>query len=696
MRGADFVKGGRAEKEKKMNANYRSIVLAVCLLFALSASTSAAPGDLDPTFGNGGIVISRGSNPNHLDTAWGMAIQPDGKIVVVGGGTVGENWDFAVVRYNPDGSLDSSFGGTGIVITQLDPINYESAQSVAIQADGKIVVGGAGWIVRYNPNGSLDTTFNGTGIVTPGSGVLSVAVQSDGKIVATGGDGLASGVALVRYNADGSLDTTFNGTGKVITPGGAANSVAIQSDGRIIAAGSNHFGPNADFMLVRHNADGTPDTSFNGTGKVITPVGNSGGGANDLAIQTDGKIVVVGNSYDSSVSSRLAVVRYNPDGSLDTSFGGTGKILIPASEVSDNASSVAIQPNGKIVVAGSSGRFNIGSDFAVVRLNPNGSPDTSFNGTGKIITSVDNDFEYASSVAIQADGKIVVAGDAGDNSNVNTDFVVLRYQGDDATPAACPNPIDCAAFFVRQHYRDFLGREPDAAGLAFWTGEITFCGSDAGCVEVKRINVSAAFFLSIEFQESGYLVYRTRRAAFGTLPGKPVPVVRDTFLPEARSLAADVILGTDGWQGRLESNKNAYMLGFVRRTDFLSLYPRGMTPAEFVDALNAQAGGVLDTAERGALVGELQADNTDAGRALVLRRVAEDSTLRQREFNGAFVFMQYAGYLSRDPDAAPDANYSGYQFWLSKLDQFNGNYVEAEMVKAFLSSDEYRRRFGQP
>lgn len=174
-----------------------------------------------------------------------------------------------------------------------------------------------------------------------------------------------------------------------------------------------------------------------------------------------------------------------------------------------------------------------------------------------------------------------------------------------------------------------------------------------------------------------------------------MPVVRDSFLPEARGIAANVIVGTDGWQGKLEANKNAYLLGFVQRPAFLSLYPRGMAAAEFVDALNARAGGVLDSAERDALAGELQADDTDAGRASVLRKVAEGSTLHWREFNGAFVFMQYAGYLNRDPDAPPDTNFDGFHFWLDKLNQFDGDFVRAEMVRAFISSTEYRRRFGQ-
>src|SRR3989442_1603022 len=248
----------------------------LALLFFGATSISAAPGDLDPTFGNGGIVITQrlngNNNGNNLYAALAMAIQPDGKIVVVGEGftSPSDSWDFAVVRYNPDGSLDNSFGG-GIVNTPIGN-SQDHANSVAIQTDGRIVVAGS--------------TCNGVG--------------------------------------------TFGCTGY-------------------------------SFAVVRYNSDGSLDTSFNGTVMVITSVGNSGSGASDLAIQADGKIVVAGDSLaaaDNWRTADFAIVRYNPDGSLDTSFGGTGKILIPDSDSVDYARSVAIQPNGKIVVAGDSS--NIG------------------------------------------------------------------------------------------------------------------------------------------------------------------------------------------------------------------------------------------------------------------------------------------------------------------------------------------------
>jgi hypothetical protein len=254
--------------------------------------------------------------------------------------------------------------------------------------------------------------------------------------------------------------------------------------------------------------------------------------------------------------------------------------------------------------------------------------------------------------------------------------------------------INDADFYVSQQYVDFLSRMPDQSGFNFWTAEITGCGSNAACTELKRINVSGAFFLSIEFQETGYLVYRFHKAAFGDLSGKPVPVRRDKFIPDSRSISNGVVVGAAGWQQALENNKQAYALAFVGRPEFQTAFPGTMTAAEFVDTLDANAGRVLSSTETANLVNTLGGTPSDpAKRALVVRSVAENSTLQQREVNKAFVLMQYFGYLKRNPDEGNDTDFSGYNFWLGKLNQFGGNFVNAEMVKAFILSTEYNQRF---
>lgn len=258
----------------------------------------------------------------------------------------------------------------------------------------------------------------------------------------------------------------------------------------------------------------------------------------------------------------------------------------------------------------------------------------------------------------------------------------LRIQDVTIQPsAACPNSIDCAEFFVRQHYFDFLGREPDPAGLAFWTNEVASCGGDSQCREVKQINVSAAFFLSIEFQQTGYLVDRLYLAAFGRRPRFA------EFQPDTQLISQKVVVNAPGWEQQLESNKRAFAEQFVSRTDFRAQFD-SKSNEQFVDMLFANAGVAPSQPEREALVNVLNSGAET--RATALRRVAEHEAFAKKEFNAAFVLTQYFGYLRRDPDEA------GFQFWLAKLDQFGGDFVEAEMVKAFLSSAEYRSRFGQP
>ena len=271
---------------------------------------------------------------------------------------------------------------------------------------------------------------------------------------------------------------------------------------------------------------------------------------------------------------------------------------------------------------------------------------------------------------------------------------------DDATEPS-GNPIDSADGFVRQHYHDFLNREPDAAGLAFWTNQITECQQPgATCsAEVRRINVSAAFFLSIEFQETGYLAYRFYKSAYGNIPGTPVPIRLIEFLPDTQQIGKDVVIGQPGAEQQLEANKVAYALDFVLRSRFTSAYPTTLTPAAFVDALFVNAVVTPSATDRDAAINEFGgAGNTadTAARARALRRVAENSTLKQQETNKAFVLMQYFGYLRRNPNDPPETglNFDGYNFWLGKLNEFNGNFVNAEMVKAFLISGEYRHRFG--
>jgi hypothetical protein len=282
----------------------------------------------------------------------------------------------------------------------------------------------------------------------------------------------------------------------------------------------------------------------------------------------------------------------------------------------------------------------------------------------------------------------LVGGSPGANSTAT--FTIV----DNDTTETTQNPIDGARFFVRQHYRDFLNRQADADGLDFWSEQIAACGANAACLEDRRMNVSAAFFLSIEFHETGFLVYRLYQAAFAQPPQHV-----EEFLLDTRTIGQDVVVNAPGWQALLEEHKTALIADFVTRARFAEDYPIELTPTEFVNQLDSNAGGTLSQSEISAAIAEFAGAPTSSNltaRARVLRRVAESEPFTQQQLNPAFVLMQYFGYLQRNPSDPPNTNLDGYNFWLNKLNEFGGDFRRADMVKSFLVSGEYRERFGRP
>jgi uncharacterized delta-60 repeat protein len=423
-------------------------------------------GMLDPTFGTGGVVTTNfGTVPTN---SYAQAVQVDGKIVVAGysyqGGT---GQDFAVVRYNPDGSLDSSFG-TGGQVTVDFGAGYstdDQAYAVAVQADGKVVVAGRTYnyqtgtrwdfsAARLNADGSLDTSFDADGKATVDLGssedyAHAVAVQADGKVVLAGqtinyqaGTGWDFGVA--RLNADGTLDTSFDADGKATVDLGSgsyyrddwANTVAVQADGKVVLAGQayNYNGTGWDFAAARLNADGTLDSTFDADGKQTIDFAAYYGSdiANAVAVQADGKVVLAGTSYGyySGTSEDFAAARLNADGSLDTTFGTGGRTTIVFGSYTDYANAVAVQADGKVVLAGQAYNYNgTGWDFAAARLNADGSLDTSFDSDGKQTVDFGGYYDYGYGVALQPDGKVVLAGRAYDPT-VGDTFGVARLNAD--------------------------------------------------------------------------------------------------------------------------------------------------------------------------------------------------------------------------------------------------------------------------
>jgi uncharacterized delta-60 repeat protein len=409
--------------------------------FALARYNS--DGTLDDGFGNGGKVTTSFGDGGGI--AFAMAIQNGGKIVAAGITWSQGNWeDFALARYNSDGTLDASFGDSGLITTRFGDKN-DYAYSVAMQSDGKIVAAGYAWsgtdddfaLARYNSDGTLDASFGNGGQVTTGLAssddhAYAVAIQGNGKIVAAGGAGRGSNwedFALTRYNDAGSLDVTFGNDGMITTNFGRRNdearAVALQGDGKIVAAGQAWSNDWAGFALARYNSDGALDASFGNGGQVTTDFGSGYNYTYAVAIQSDGKIVAAGYAFIWS-DFDFALARYSSDGSLDNSFGSGGLVSTDFGGW-DYAYSVAIQSDGKIVVAGYA-PVGGNNNFALARYNSDGTLDGSFGSGGMVITDFGSDNDRASAIAIQSDGKIVAAGFT--LVDANTDFALARYNSD--------------------------------------------------------------------------------------------------------------------------------------------------------------------------------------------------------------------------------------------------------------------------
>ena len=396
-------------------------------------------GSLDTSFDADGIVIT--SFGTGADRANSVLIQPDGKIVAAGSATV-PTLDFAVARYNPDGSLDTSFDTDGLVTTPIFS-NSDEARALVIQIDGKLIASGSALgsitsdfaVVRYNVDGSLDTSFDTDGKVTTPVGsasdeALAAALQTDGKLVAAGFSTAPDfDSALVRYNQNGSLDTSFDSDGKVTSQIGnfdtSVDSIAIQPDGKTVVTGTLLFGTNFDFLVARFNTDGTLDNTFDNDGRVQTSIGGGNDQSAAILVQPDAKVVVAGSTKAGSFDD-FAVVRYNPDGSPDTTFDGEGRAITALTAADDQPFAAALQSDGKIIVGGRAGVFFF--QFALVRYNPNGSLDTTFDADGIVTTAVGANHANITDIAVQSDGKIVVAGNS--SNGANNDFTIARYNSD--------------------------------------------------------------------------------------------------------------------------------------------------------------------------------------------------------------------------------------------------------------------------
>ncbi len=681
----------------------------------LASSTNAAPKIVFGTVRDGNqhdvwVMEPDGSSPTRLTTSLAYDDQPkwspdSSKIVFMSG----RDGNFEIYTMNPDGTaqtrITNNILGDGFPVWSPDGNKIAFVRGNLNNASTFEI-----WVMNANGTGELRLTTDSAIDATP-------SWSPDGtKIVfMSGGTSLFDPNAFEIYSinaADGSNRTRL--TNNSIADGQPSYS----PDGtKILFASGDAFNPNGIEIFVM-NADGSnraqltsntvtdgfPAWSFDGS-TIVFAVGNvndentvelyvmSSNGTNRTRITTNSNVDWFPDYQ--RVATTPSTLQFSAANYTVSEGGGSAVITVTRTgnttgiaSVDYETSDTAGATNCNAISLVASSRCDYETTIGTLTFAP--------GETSKTITVflVDDSYDEDTESFTIALRSFSVSGSGVALGSPATATVAIT-DNDLATGA---NPIDNASFFVRQHYLDFLNREPDAAGLAFWTDQITSCGSDVQCVEIRRINVSAAFFLAIEFQETGYFVYRTYEVSHNA-PGIPTQVRYAEFIQDTQRTGKGIIVNVGDWQNQLELNKQAFLLEFVLRLRFTQDHPASLTPAQFVDGLFANVGVTPSATDRTAAINEFGGATTTAdnfARVRALRRIVEHPTVRQQELNKAFVLMQYFGYLRRNPFDPPEPtlDFQGYNFWLAKLNQFNGNFVEAEMVKAFIISGEYRQRFG--
>lgn len=427
-----------------MNARSLRILFLLLGWLGLGNDARAQAIGLDRSFGNNGVVTT--DFEGDIDSAGAILLLPDGKLLLAGTSVESGNLNFALAQYNSDGRLDATFGVDGLVIVDLMP--DDRILGIALQADGKIIgigftgegiaIRGAVAVARFNADGTLDSSFGADGIVTTDIGLravgMGIALQPDGKIVVAGITG-SFAFAVLRYCSDGSLDTGFDGDGIVVTNftgNDFATCVKLQSGGKLLVGGSSL----SDFAVARYNAGGSLDTSFGINGLVTTHISASSDLVTRILLQDDGNIIAAGHAGPFfGPFPDFAAVRYAPDGSLDPSFGIGGVVTTDIANSPDQVTDALIT-DGKILLAGPTGDF-LTSDFAMVRLNSDGSPDTAFAGNGQLTTDLGMaSADINNAMIIQSDGRIILAGSS--NAAGTFDFAMARYIFVGSPPSGLP------------------------------------------------------------------------------------------------------------------------------------------------------------------------------------------------------------------------------------------------------------------
>ncbi|HSE24199.1 MAG TPA: Calx-beta domain-containing protein, partial [Pyrinomonadaceae bacterium] len=623
---------------------------------------------LDALGGVDVLIVGSGFFPNEVTTVCLNGVQPPapgvpttraGKIVT------------SAVVYSVDNNLDSIPDAT-FALTNITPVSKNLV--TARMSPLATAAGTAFPFSAFTGSGiiTLTTTFTfgdnnifgpfirtASALLAPGTRAPIVL----GVTQTTGDCSVVQNVSIsgVNFNSPGPVTAVFavedGNPGNVIN----ATSFVVATD-NIITAQFNFGGPNPGkrFLIF---VTGPGGTSRNLTGSTPSgvPTGNEQG--NIIAFNCTGAVNVDTIQFSAT----------NVDGTE-----GCAATNVTVSRVNPGSGTVTVD------YATSDGTATQKSDYEIASGTLTFAP----GETSKVIPILINEDSFVEpnetiNVNLSNLSSGTLAGGGLSTVTIVDDDLVLG-----------PNPIDDPATFVCQQYHDFLNREPDAAGAAFWTAEITSCGADPVCIEIKRQNVSAAFFLSEEFGETGFEVVRLQRTAFAKESDTAgTRLTYAQFMHDAQQVGRGVVIGQPGADALLEANKQAYATQIVESAAFIAHYSLALTAAQYVDALADTANVTLTVEETSAAVLAFGAGGT-SGRVAALRSVADSTTVRDAEFNSAFVLLQYFGYLRRNPTDAPDVDDSGYQFWLTKLNSFGGNFEQADMVKAFLNSVEYRQRFG--
>jgi uncharacterized delta-60 repeat protein len=485
----------------------------------------------------------------------GLLVQPDGKIITAGNAVTGGLRDILTVRYNTDGSPDNTYDNDGIATTNIET---DFVNGIALQPDGKLVVCGRVFLaadpplkflsVRFTTSGALDPTYNGTGWVSTRvapigvSGAAAALIQSDGKIVLAGfnEDLPDADMALARYTTTGALDPTFDIDGLLTVELGntseRAAKIALQPDGKIVAVGDSFSAGFLDATLERFNANGTIDTSFGSQGSVAIHFPDENSWASDVEIQADGKIVVAVNSFE---HGKYIVARFDSTGDLDSTFGNAGIAVVQVGATNDVVYDLAIQADGKIVAAG--GSFDTTSDNSLIRLNSNGSPDTSFGSMGKVRIPDGDLSQVIRSIAIDGSGRIyAAAGNLSGSSTGNTQFTVMRLSSTGSLDPTFGGGIVHTPF-TSQGFATALALQND--------GKVVVAGMGWEAYPLARYNTNGS--LDTSFDGDGKVVTPIQPGAFCELRGLVIQpngkiVVAGTFPDVLKTDASILRYNSDG------------------------------------------------------------------------------------------------------------------------------------------------------